>query len=100
MYLSIPYYCAVQIQSPVSSQQVGHVKFKSSCPVEVSHLDHLVLTVKNVPDTINFYTSVLGMEVVTFKVCQRLFFFFAFRAHQLFFPFFSTQHTSREFSFA
>uniref|UniRef100_A0A3B5PP63 Glyoxalase domain-containing protein 5 n=1 Tax=Xiphophorus maculatus TaxID=8083 RepID=A0A3B5PP63_XIPMA len=43
------------------------VRFKATCPVEVSHLDHLVLTVKSVPDTINFYTSVLGMEVVTFK---------------------------------
>lgn len=43
------------------------VRFKASCPVEVSHLDHLVLTVKSVPDTINFYTSVLGMEVITFK---------------------------------
>lgn len=51
----------------VSNHQVAHVKFKSSCPVEVSHLDHLVLTVKNVADTIRFYTSVLGMEVVTFK---------------------------------
>ncbi|XP_008418296.1 glyoxalase domain-containing protein 5 [Poecilia reticulata] len=43
------------------------VRSKATCPVEVSHLDHLVLTVKSVPDTINFYTSVLGMEVVTFK---------------------------------
>ncbi|KAK0154553.1 Glyoxalase domain-containing protein 5 [Merluccius polli] len=39
----------------------------STCPVEVSHLDHLVLTVKSVPDTINFYSSVLGMKVITFK---------------------------------
>ncbi|XP_022064305.1 glyoxalase domain-containing protein 5 [Acanthochromis polyacanthus] len=43
------------------------VRLKTSCPVEVSHLDHLVLTVKSVPDTINFYSSVLGMEVITFK---------------------------------
>ncbi|XP_013864627.1 glyoxalase domain-containing protein 5 [Austrofundulus limnaeus] len=42
-------------------------RFKAACPVEVSHLDHLVLTVKSVPDTINFYSSVLGMEVVTFR---------------------------------
>lgn len=28
-----------------------------------------MLTVKSVPDTISFYSSVLGMEVVTFKVC-------------------------------
>lgn len=78
MYLRVDFFvsrrvhCAVQ---RVSSQQVGHVKFKSSCPVEVSHLDHLVLTVKNVPDTIKFYTSVLGTEVVTFKVCPRHFSF-------------------------
>ncbi|KAM3867092.1 glyoxalase domain-containing protein 5 [Diretmus argenteus] len=45
----------------------GLVRFKSTCPVEVSHLDHLVLTVKSVPDTITFYSSVLGMEVITFK---------------------------------
>ncbi|XP_023266917.1 glyoxalase domain-containing protein 5 [Seriola lalandi dorsalis] len=51
----------------VSFQTRGDVRFKRSCPVEVSHLDHLVITVKSVPDTINFYTSVLGMEVVTFK---------------------------------
>ncbi|XP_037635637.1 glyoxalase domain-containing protein 5 [Sebastes umbrosus] len=52
---------AVSIQTP------GFVRFKRTCPVEVSRLDHLVLTVKSVPDTINFYTSVLGMEVITFK---------------------------------
>ncbi|XP_040903530.1 glyoxalase domain-containing protein 5 [Toxotes jaculatrix] len=51
----------------VSIQTLGDVRFKRTCPVEVSHLDHLVLTVKSVPDTVNFYTSVLGMEVITFK---------------------------------
>uniref|UniRef100_UPI0037E71A1E glyoxalase domain-containing protein 5 n=1 Tax=Semicossyphus pulcher TaxID=241346 RepID=UPI0037E71A1E len=51
----------------VSTQTLVGVKFKSTCPVEVSHLDHLVLTVKSVPDTVNFYTSVLGMDVITFK---------------------------------
>ncbi|XP_041800212.1 glyoxalase domain-containing protein 5 [Chelmon rostratus] len=51
----------------VSIQTHGAVRFKTTCPVEVSHLDHLVLTVKSVPDTVNFYTSVLGMEVITFK---------------------------------
>lgn len=56
----------------VSIQTIGVVKFKRTCPVQVSHFDHLVLTVKSVPDTINFYTSVLGMEVTTFKVCQLL----------------------------
>uniref|UniRef100_A0A667Y363 Glyoxalase domain-containing protein 5 n=1 Tax=Myripristis murdjan TaxID=586833 RepID=A0A667Y363_9TELE len=36
-------------------------------PCPLSHLDHLVLTVKSVPNTINFYSSVLGMKVITFK---------------------------------
>nr|XP_046261956.1 glyoxalase domain-containing protein 5 [Scatophagus argus]XP_046261957.1 glyoxalase domain-containing protein 5 [Scatophagus argus] len=51
----------------VSIQTLEAVKFKRTCPVEVSHLDHLVLTVKSVPDTVNFYTTVLGMEDITFK---------------------------------
>ncbi|TNN63865.1 Glyoxalase domain-containing protein 5 [Liparis tanakae] len=48
------------------------VRFKQTCPVQVSRLDHLVLTVKSVPDTINFYSSVLGMEVITFKSFTRV----------------------------
>ncbi|KAM4621563.1 glyoxalase domain-containing protein 5 [Polymixia lowei] len=51
----------------LSSQTQAVFRFKSTCPVQVSHLDHLVLTVKSVPHTINFYSSVLGMEVITFK---------------------------------
>nr|ACQ58537.1 Glyoxalase domain-containing protein 5 [Anoplopoma fimbria] len=51
----------------VSVQTLGVVRFKRTCPVQVSRLDHLVLTVKSVPDTIDFYSSVLGMEVITFK---------------------------------
>ncbi|KAM8733270.1 glyoxalase domain-containing protein 5 [Acanthopagrus schlegelii] len=51
----------------LSVQRLGVVRFKRTCPVEVSHLDHLVLTVKSVPDTVSFYTTVLGMEVITFK---------------------------------
>ena len=31
-------------------------------------LDLLVLTVKSIEDTVAFYSKVLGMEVVTFKV--------------------------------
>uniref|UniRef100_A0A8C7WMC8 Glyoxalase domain-containing protein 5 n=1 Tax=Oryzias sinensis TaxID=183150 RepID=A0A8C7WMC8_9TELE len=51
----------------VPSQAHRFVRFKSKSPVKVSHVDHLVLTVKSIPKTINFYTSVLGMEEVTFK---------------------------------
>ncbi|XP_051514220.1 glyoxalase domain-containing protein 5 [Myxocyprinus asiaticus] len=43
------------------------VRFRSSCPVHISRLDHLVLTVRDLNKTTNFYTTVLGMEVVTFK---------------------------------
>lgn len=32
----------------------------------VSHLDHLVLTVANIEESCTFYTTVLGMERVTF----------------------------------
>ncbi len=34
--------------------------------IKVDHLDHLVLTVKSIPATCEFYARVLGMEVVTF----------------------------------
>uniref|UniRef100_A0A3Q2V0S3 Glyoxalase domain-containing protein 5 n=1 Tax=Haplochromis burtoni TaxID=8153 RepID=A0A3Q2V0S3_HAPBU len=65
----------MQISHSTSSKKIfqtlGTVKYKRSCPVEVSHLDHLVLTVKSVPDTISFYSSVLGMEVVTFKANRK-----------------------------
>ncbi|NXH49027.1 GLOD5 protein, partial [Dicaeum eximium] len=33
----------------------------------IQSLDHLVLTVKSIEDTVAFYSKVLGMEVVTFK---------------------------------
>jgi catechol 2,3-dioxygenase-like lactoylglutathione lyase family enzyme len=34
--------------------------------MEVSHLDHLVLTVRDIEKTVHFYQSVLGMKSVTF----------------------------------
>ncbi|MBO1511040.1 VOC family protein [Metabacillus bambusae] len=34
--------------------------------MEISKLDHLVLTVKNIDKTCEFYNQVLGMEVITF----------------------------------
>ncbi|XP_067405878.1 glyoxalase domain-containing protein 5 [Emydura macquarii macquarii] len=38
----------------------------------IQQLDHLVLTVKSIEDTISFYSRVLGMEVVTFKGNQKV----------------------------
>ncbi len=32
----------------------------------INRIDHLVLTVSNIEATCNFYSQVLGMEVVTF----------------------------------
>ncbi|MEM9164221.1 MAG: VOC family protein, partial [Cyanobacteria bacterium P01_F01_bin.4] len=32
----------------------------------LSHLDHLVLTVRDIEATCQFYTQVLGMELITF----------------------------------
>jgi catechol 2,3-dioxygenase-like lactoylglutathione lyase family enzyme len=34
--------------------------------MRVSHLDHLVLTVKDIEATVSFYTRVLGMAEITF----------------------------------
>ncbi|QDT44216.1 Virulence protein [Gimesia alba] len=34
--------------------------------MEVNHLDHLVLTVKNIETTLTFYETVLGMQRVSF----------------------------------
>jgi catechol 2,3-dioxygenase-like lactoylglutathione lyase family enzyme len=34
--------------------------------MKIDHLDHLVLTVADIARTCDFYTRVLGMEVVTF----------------------------------
>jgi catechol 2,3-dioxygenase-like lactoylglutathione lyase family enzyme len=34
--------------------------------MQIDRIDHLVLTVKNIDATCDFYASVLGMEVVTF----------------------------------
>ncbi|XP_006261167.3 glyoxalase domain-containing protein 5 [Alligator mississippiensis] len=42
-------------------------KDKSPPPCLIQRLDHLVLTVKSIEDTVAFYSKVLGMEVVTFK---------------------------------
>ena len=42
----------------------SHLKDKS---IEIDNIDHLVLTVKDIKTTCEFYSKVLGMEVVTFN---------------------------------
>lgn len=39
--------------------------------MNVDHLDHLVLTVRNIDTTCHFYTQVLGMKVITFGEGRR-----------------------------
>ncbi|WP_028988715.1 VOC family protein [Thermithiobacillus tepidarius DSM 3134] len=39
--------------------------------MRISHLDHLVLTVRDIDAACAFYTRVLGMEVVTFGAGRR-----------------------------
>ncbi|MCK4834332.1 MAG: VOC family protein [Gammaproteobacteria bacterium] len=34
--------------------------------MSTSHIDHIVLTVKHIPTTIEFYSRVLGMQVINF----------------------------------
>lgn len=40
--------------------------------MRISHLDHLVLTVRDIDAACAFYTRVLGMEVVTFGAGRRV----------------------------
>ncbi|MCQ2045116.1 VOC family protein [Stutzerimonas kunmingensis] len=35
--------------------------------MNISHIDHLVLTVADIEKTVDFYTRVLGMQLVTFR---------------------------------
>ena len=35
-------------------------------PIHISHIDHLVLTIRDIEVTCQFYTEVLGMKVISF----------------------------------
>ncbi|MEM7759045.1 MAG: VOC family protein [Cyanobacteria bacterium P01_A01_bin.40] len=35
--------------------------------MQISHLDHLVLTVRNIEDSCHFYTEILGIQEITFQ---------------------------------
>ena len=39
--------------------------------MQIDHLDHLVLTVQDIQTTCEFYSRVLGMQVVTFAEGQK-----------------------------
>ena len=39
--------------------------------MQIDHLDHLVLTVADVDATLDFYTRVLGMQLVTFGEARK-----------------------------
>ncbi|MEP0888893.1 VOC family protein [Leptolyngbya sp. PL-A3] len=42
-----------------------------SLDMNISHLDHLVLTVRDIDRTCDFYTQVLGMQVIAFGEGRR-----------------------------
>lgn len=45
----------------------GSIQYGVAVPeLQISHIDHLVLTVRNLKATCQFYSQVLGMTVVTF----------------------------------
>ena len=35
--------------------------------MKISHLDHFVLTVTDIPTTVDFYCSIMGMQAITFN---------------------------------
>lgn len=46
----------------ITRQRAG---IERGLPMRIDGLDHLVLTVADIPTTLSFYSRVLGMEVVT-----------------------------------
>src|SRR5215469_10370432 len=48
------------------SAMMPHLPPRRTQNMNIDHLDHLVLTVADIARTCEFYTRVLGMEVVTF----------------------------------
>ncbi|XP_028923729.1 glyoxalase domain-containing protein 5 [Ornithorhynchus anatinus] len=53
-------------QSGAEEESAGD-RGKTPTPFAIQRMDHLVMTVKNLEDTIAFYSKVLGTEVMTFK---------------------------------
>ncbi|XP_071988757.1 glyoxalase domain-containing protein 5 [Engystomops pustulosus] len=43
------------------------IRWSSDSVFRIKRLDHLVLTVQSIEETVAFYTRVLGMDLVTFK---------------------------------
>jgi len=50
---------------PLRIAQLKRWAYKSP-PMKIDSLDHLVLTVKDIAATASFYSSVLGMDIITF----------------------------------
>ena len=63
-------------QSLVESGVAGYALYTDSkgrrqYPMKIDRLDHLVLTVKNIEQTCEFYSQMLGMEVIAFGENRR-----------------------------
>jgi catechol 2,3-dioxygenase-like lactoylglutathione lyase family enzyme len=55
-------------------------KLRMKTPLKIDRLDHLVLTVKNIATTCEFYSRTLGMQVLTFGENRKA---LAFRAQKI-----------------
>lgn len=65
----IAYQCAAAQDLGPSSSLQGKQQYRdfATRPFQIARLDHLVLTVKDLDKTVEFYTKVLGMEATTFR---------------------------------
>jgi len=55
--------------------RLGRMDGRDYFELKVSHIDHIVLTVKNIDVTCDFYSRVLGMEVRSYGKERRALFF-------------------------
>ncbi|CAL1546489.1 unnamed protein product [Lymnaea stagnalis] len=64
------HFLQIQCKATCTSPATFNVQpacFASGRPFQISRLDHLVLTVRDLDKTVDFYTRVLGMEATTFR---------------------------------
>ncbi|XP_075813850.1 glyoxalase domain-containing protein 5 [Microtus pennsylvanicus] len=55
------------MSGPTSETQLQKNSSQTPSPGLIHRLDHVVMTVRSIEDTITFYSKILGMEVTTFK---------------------------------
>ncbi|XP_049622864.1 glyoxalase domain-containing protein 5 [Suncus etruscus] len=66
MLLRLPFRLLVRMWNQTSETQSWRNSSQTP-PCLIHSLDHIVMTVKSIQETIKFYSKILGMEVRTFK---------------------------------